>query len=65
MKVAPVTRGLGTTFLTSLSHFSLGYVTIPLHQSHSIPQHYSCAKGALSLRFPVAGDKDIQFLKVK
>lgn len=65
MKVAPVTRGLGTMILTSLSHLSLGYVTSPLHQSHSIPQHYSCGKGAFSPRFPVAGDKDIPCLKVK
>lgn len=37
----------------------------PLHQGHSIPQHYSCVKGAFSLRFPVAGDKDIHISKAE
>ncbi|KAK4829405.1 hypothetical protein QYF61_003886 [Mycteria americana] len=63
---------LCNTLALELQHINLEiddstirYVMSPLHQGHSIPQRYSCVKGAFSLRFPVAGDKDIQILKAK
>lgn len=37
----------------------------PSHQGHSIPQCYRCVKGGISLRFPLAGDKDMQILEAK
>lgn len=54
-----------SNLFTLVSHFSSGYVTSLLHQGPSIPQRYSCVKGAFSLRLPVAGVKGIQILKTK